>query len=215
MTEHPSGMALDLLAMGAGDPQVATHVEACAACAAVVHERRAFDEIRAPARVLQPAPKARKPLWWLLGPALACAAMVVFVLSDDDVGLREKAAPAVGVHVKRDEALSLWNGRDALRPGDTLQIEVTGSGYEHIAIASQEPDRLVWLYNGNVKKDEHGRVLVPISVVVDANGDHETLGVVMSRKARDPATLATDLQQLRREREVWATTLSFKKTVAP
>ena len=215
MKEHPSGMALDLHAIGAGDASVAQHVASCAECAAVVHERTAFDEMRAPARVLQSAPPRRKPLWWLLAPAVACAAMVLFAINDDDSGVREKAAPAVGVHVLRAGALTLWNGRDALQPGDTLQIEVTGSGYEYIAIASQEPDHLVWLYNGNVKKDEHGRVMVPISMVVDSKGDHETIGVVMSRKARDAGTLAGDLQKSRRERDVWATTLSFKKSVGP
>ena len=141
----------------------------------------------------------RRPWHWLLAfaPAAGAAALWLLVvrpqppvrpatqaaapaLSPAD-GVREKGTPVVHLYVKRDQRVFAWDGKQPVRAGDRLQLDVRRAGFRFVSVAalpprSDQPPQL--LYQGAL---EAGRPLLPISFRVDDRGSEEVLSVILGR----------------------------------
>jgi hypothetical protein len=220
MTGHASQYALDRAALGApADPALAAHLRGCERCARIVAERRAAGEV--PAWVAQlkvrptPVPRARwwRRLRWLLPipavAALAAALLLAYLPREDGAGLRAKGGPAVALWVKRGEAVSPWDGKSALRPGDRVRLAVRGAGFTHVSIASLAPSGdPTPLYRGTVERE--GETVLPLSFRVEPGGPAEVLSVILASRPIDDGEHATAAGAAAR-RGLWTTRIEIRK----
>lgn len=158
---------------------------------------------------------------WQLGGALviaAAAAVLVFIMprptplpheSQDSV--RSKGAPMVSVYIKRDDRVWLWDGQDAVHPGDQLRLKISAEGYQHIAVAApmSGSQQLRLLYSGALSSRQF---LLPMSWVVDAQSDVEDLYVFLSRKTL-PKALKIPSQGTSEADSIWTQRLLFHKAI--
>lgn len=227
MSEHPSPYALDRVALGAPPPAgVAAHLSACARCASELEVRRGAEGPSPPwlaAVRASPAPRPRRRWAWLLPvPALAVVGIVLAValrpaqvaqVAPGADATREKGGPAVTVYVKRGDAVSAWDGRSPVRPGDRLRVGVRVAGYAHLSVASlPSPGAPALLYSGPAAPG--GETLLPLSFRVDAAGPAEVLSVIASG---EPIALSAHAEppERVRERGAFAVRLQLPKEVAP
>jgi hypothetical protein len=181
--EHPSFFALDRMRLGLGPrPEERAHLAACATCAAYV--RRPAPDGPLPAWTdAAPVPPRRRRLPRAVWPGLAVVAVAAVLLivrarpERPDGGIREKGGPSVAVFVKRGEAVDLWDGRAAIRPGDRLRLQVRAPGYAFVSVASLSVQPPIVLYAGPLGARP---TLLPAAFRVDGDGRQESLSVVLS-----------------------------------
>ena len=210
MTDHPSFLDLDRLALGDSDPRVAAHVEDCATC-----QEQVF-------RVRQPAPmqpwvaaigarSRRRRTWWL--GAIAGVASVASVVAinarrpADDRGA--KGIPSVALYVKRGEAVTLWDGHAAFAPGDALRIKISPQGFQRVAVAAVQGDTVTELYAESLSA--RGESVLPPSWTLDATPGPDALLLVFSHAPLSEEALRRAAAQLPRTNDVWATRLTLEK----
>lgn len=190
MTEpatHPSTLQLD-----AGEAR--EHVANCERCAAYVREqeqwRSELPPLQVPDTRRAPVPDTRRrstggrPARWPLVAsmtALAAAAAFVLAIRDDYVGV--KGGPTVRAFVKHKDAVTAWDGRASLAPGDTVQLRVNGNGYRSVAVYGESRNGRVVLHEGSLEPG--GEQALPVSFVVDAEPGEERLVVVFSRNGSE------------------------------
>jgi hypothetical protein len=130
------------------------------------------------------APTAGAAALWLLvvrpqPPARPTTQSPAPALSPLD-GVREKGTPVVHLYVKRDALVFAWDGKQPVRPGDRLQLDVRRAGFRFVSVAalprSDQPPQL--LYQGAL---DAGRPLLPVSFRVDDRGTEEVLSVILGR----------------------------------
>jgi hypothetical protein len=116
--------------------------------------------------------------------------------------------------VKRGASISLWDGRAALEPGDSLRLKVVAEGFRHVVVATPGPDRrgLVTLYAGPVAAT--GSELLPTSFRVDDSPGPERLTILLGRKRLTPAELAR-ISPGTRTSDLWTIELVLAKTITP
>jgi hypothetical protein len=158
----------------------------------------------APSALPQPAfpPAARQrtgPVarWSRLGPPLlAAAALVGSLVLMRNVGserpepehgyVGRKGGPSVGVYVKRQERVFLWDGAASLHVGDRIRLSIAGAEYRHVAVLSEAQAGLVPLYRGELRAPGE----LPVAWSIDAEGDAERLIVVLSHRLLSEVELA-------------------------
>lgn len=209
MSAHPSAFELDALAVGAADETATAHVRECSHCQA--HLVRVQQPLPMPAWAVQlaHAPSPRKWLRWptALGLASIAAASVLLVARPRPLDPGEKGSPSIALYVKRGGAVSLWDGRAPLHPGDAIELKVAAQGYARVAVASVEGASFVELYQGAIEGDG----LLPWSWTVDSAPGPEILLISFSNW---PVTLAEQragLEHPQRTTAVWATRLELRK----
>ncbi len=214
--EHPSFLELDrywLHRQAGADAHpgahIVRHVESCAVCRDYLCEldRHQHGPVPAWVRSLQPA---TKPWRWRWRPALAIAALAgalaaaAFVLQpgDGDRGqartrayVAAKSAPSMGLYVKRQHRVFLWNGSAPFYRGDHIMLKVIPEGYTYLTVFAPTTDasantgvtsdagdgarhRLVALYQGEVAPA--GATTLPEAWRLDGASARETLIVVLS-----------------------------------
>jgi hypothetical protein len=233
---HLSYLVLDGIRLGrprSADEQA--HLAACPDCAG--HLQADVDAAALPvpawvsrARVHQEAAgtallRRRRPWVWLLALAPAAAAASLWLVmarpapqaSDTHPapavapgeGTREKGTPAVRVFVKRDGRVFVWDGKQAVRAGDRLRLEVQRAGYRFVSVAglprSEQPPQL--LYQGPL--DAAG-ALLPLSFRVDDRGHEEVLSVILG-SAPVPERLHALAGPPDGEAETWRQILMLEK----
>jgi hypothetical protein len=115
---------------------------------------------------------------------------------------REKGAPGVVVFIKRGDQVFAWDGR-ALRPGDRLRLQVAGTDFTRISVASLGDEGPAVLYEGAVGR---APALLPLSFRVDERGSEERLSVILGHSGIPPSLhTATDPPG------VWRRVLTFPK----
>ena len=201
---HPSYLELDRLYATGGEAAAASlseHVVACAECREHLAElaRSAGEQPAWLGAMALAAPRPR-PRRRLAIPAaavvaaLSMAALLALTLrpavptvtgaGEGAEALREKGEPAVAVYVLRDRHVIRWDGREPLRAGDRLRLEVAGAGYAHVAVATPSAGGgLALLYTGSL--EARAPVLLPASWEVDRVPGPEILHVVL-RAQRHP-----------------------------
>lgn len=195
MIDHPSSFRLDAIALGEPtDEALARHLRECSRCAARLAELRRPPPVPAWLDDLARPPRRRSFGAWrlaaVLSPALAAAVAVGLFASTPwrgADGVREKGAPSVALYLKRGEAVSTWDGRAPLRPGDRIRVGIRAAGYRHVSVATIAPSRETpaVLFAGPLRA--HGESLLPISFRVDARGGAEVLSVILGDDAISPA----------------------------
>jgi hypothetical protein len=213
MSTHPSYLALDSYALGAADAADAAHLESCPRCKS--HLAR-----------LEPSPvpewvrsletnRRRRWLPWLRWPHLAalCAALIAgaFVLPR---ALKRpehamKGGPSVAIYVKHGAALSLWDGRALLSPGDGLQLKVAPAGFSRVTVASVGASDPVEMYAGPI--DAQRETTLPRSWTLDADPAPDVLLIVFSRAPLSLDDLRTARDALPRSAQLWSTRLELVK----
>jgi hypothetical protein len=162
----------------------------------------------------------RPPRRWLSRPWLAagfasvlCAGVGLWLgpLREPDAQpgpyVAAKGGPSVGVYVKRDGRVFLWDRAERLRAGDRIRLLIAPGGYPQVAVSARLDTGLVTLYRGRIE----GASELPVAWAVDEQGDAERLSVVLSRGVLSDAELA------RRDRgeplatELWAEELVLPK----
>jgi hypothetical protein len=185
--EHPSFLALEGRHLGVTDPALEAHVAGCERCGDYL---RALSAPLAPPSWLQalPAPSARRAWrpWMGLSLAFAAAAALVVAVprarqpASETTAVREKGAPALAVHLKRGATVVVWDGHTPLREGDRVRLEVQGSGYRFVSVASASAPGAAPLvmYAGPLATS--GATLLPMSFRVSGGGYQEILDVVLA-----------------------------------
>lgn len=144
MSEHLSPLALDELAVGDATDAAKAHLDDCASCrlkldavraaALQVTSMPAFEQTLAaleqPKPAATPAPGTRRRLLTLVAVAVPlAAALVFFVLSPRDGGIRLKGAPSLELLAKDGPVTSGW-------PGEMVTLAVGGAGHSHALVFS-------------------------------------------------------------------------------
>ncbi len=207
---HVSHLELDRWLLGAASGEhLEDHLSHCSACSEHVEgaRKRLAELASAPLpdwvgslAEAAPAREAERRPWWprwrplapmLLGGALlAGAALVIQVMGDaeDASGpgyVASKGSPSVGVYVKRDERVFLWDGMQRVRVGDRIRLGIAPSEYRYVAVLSPSAAGLVPLYQSAV----NGALELPVAWAIDAAGDAERLVVVLSQRPLSHAEL--------------------------
>ncbi len=202
MSAHPSFLALDQAAAGKGETATHEHLAQCPQCQA--HVARLEQPVAVPAWAKElgaPAPR-RSVLLWLTGLAVATAS-AAFLLVPVTPTVQAKGDPALRVHVKRGERVLLWNGTDALRPGDVLRLELAAGDFSQLTIATEQPDgSLSVLHRGAVDPKQ---ALLPTAWTLDDEPRDDVLWIALS------AAPLTDADVAQRAAHGWSTRLVFRK----
>jgi hypothetical protein len=167
MTSHPSGLALDRVALGIGDHADVSHVADCAQCQAHVARSRPVDE---------PLPSwAVAPRWWRRAvPGLLALATVFGALvwvagptatSSAEPSVRVKGLPSLALYVAGPGAPRLWNGSDPVSVGSRLQARINGAGFTSLVVGLERAGGWSVLYEGALVPD--GETMLPTSWLVD------------------------------------------------
>lgn len=90
-----------------------------------------------------------------------------------------KGSPSVGVYVKRDDRVFLWDGNGPLQVGDHIRLGVAGAEYGHLAVLSAAEEGWAILYRGELTREGE----LPVAWSLDGQGDTEQLLVVLSHRA--------------------------------
>jgi len=197
VSEHPSPLQLDAVALGVVDVSTAAHAQGCSRCAAhltCVQQRL-------------PIPAWR---WSLVGAVVLVvggALLKTMPRTGDPVVLGGKGMPSIAVYIKRDGAVSLWDGQAAVQAGDALQLKVAAEGYARVTVSAMQDGLLTQLYAGPTA----GEGLLPRSWTVDDDPGPEVLLVAFSNSPLTPAGQQVALATLPRTREIWATRLQLVK----
>jgi hypothetical protein len=218
---HPSFLELDRAALGAGAPETAHHVKDCARCQSYARTVQTPPPLVPWIAELQAkgTPGRMPPLLWLMGGGLAFAVLLVAGLrlwpaapTPDDLQVRplvaSKGGPTVAVYIKREERVSLWDGRSPIRVGDRIQLEVAPGGFSRLTLASlgDEPELL---YAGPIEPTHPA--MLPVSFLVDGNSGAERLALGLSRQALTAEALVTAAAAHRRDASLWTTELVLTK----
>ena len=160
---------------------------------------------------------ARSPaVWrWAAGAALAASTLAAAWSSVGSLAAPNDApayvaapdTPSVGVYVNREGRVFLWNGVDAVRPGDRIRLGIASGGYRHVAVSSRYATGLVTLYRGELG----ARSQLPVAWAVDADGDAERLVVVLSQRPLSDSELA-DRERGKLAADVWARDVVLPKS---
>jgi hypothetical protein len=198
MSDHPSYLELDRVVLDSESASATrAHVASCTRCSLYV-ERLARPEVP-PAWVHALAPQ--RPSWrnWFLGAGFAVAATAAVLLlvlprtktdrADEPAFTTVKGSPTVGVHIKRGGDVFLWDGVEAVKPGDRIRLEVAASGYRRVQVLTGG----VSLFDDALP--ESGALQLPPAWEVDAQPGAEILDVVLTDRAGG----------------VWRTTLTLPK----
>lgn len=218
MIVHPSSFRLDAIALGEPpDEAVARHLHECSRCAARLVEARRPTPLPPWLNDLARPPRRRLLGEWrlavALAPALAAVATIgLFALRGPDQ-VREKGAASVALYLKRGDAVSTWNGRSPLRPGDRLRIGIRGAGYGHVSIAviPASGGAPAVLYAGPLS--ERGESLLPISFRVDSPPRKEVLSVIVGDDPVAPAEHVASPPRSRGKR--WAIRITLPEESPP
>jgi hypothetical protein len=194
---HPSFLALDRLALGTTTPELATHLETCASCAAYVADAApSVSPVPAWARDGKPRPTSWLTPFRSFGLAAAVASLAVVVgvgvnLSktrgrDAESYVGTKGAPGAWLFLKRGDEVHVWNGKEPVVAGDLLRFKVQGAGFAHVSVfaAVPEPPGYARLYDGALAGAQ--ALSLPSAWEVDARGGDETLLVVLGDSAVAP-----------------------------
>jgi hypothetical protein len=231
---HLSFLALDGIRLGR--PQAAgerSHLATCATCAGYLQTEtpplpapawlagaslpaRPHDPMGARASDQASAVRGRRSWmgsWlWLLAAAPAAAAALWLVaprLPSQSEGTREKGTPVLRLFVKREARVFVWDGKQAVHPGDRLRLEVRRAGYRFVSVAalpqSDQPPQV--LYQGPL--DAAGPLL-PLSFRVDDRGTEEVLSVILGQ-APVPERLHALAGPPDGEAETWRQILMLEK----
>jgi hypothetical protein len=165
---------------------------------------------------LAPAPvRPRARRWFVLAPVFAAFALVAGAGLSFWPGqappseVREKGGPTLRVFVKRGERVFVWNGREAVRPGDRLAFEIHGVGAGFVSVALRSAASTPVLYAGALAP---GRPQLPVSFVVDDVGSAEVVSVITAQRPIDPK-LHAEAERGRSGAEPWRQILVFPKVV--
>jgi hypothetical protein len=135
---------------------------------------------------------------------LAAAAAVVLVVRGRTPEARGyvgvKGAPAVQLLLHRGSDTRVWDGVEAIHPGDAIALRVACEGLERVAVAA--PDREGWSPLSSAACPAAGDPL-PFTLVVDAEPHAERLAVVMSQGALDDADLRRAIADGEHSKDVW------------
>jgi hypothetical protein len=199
MIDHPSFLELDRVALGVDVASTTrTHLSSCERCR---HHVEQLEQRDSPPTWVRDLARPRRPRrTWLFGGGFAlaaAAAMVLLVVArrDPDPSFTTvKGGPSVAVHIKRGDAVFVWDGREPVSPGDHLRLEIAATGYHRVQVFAAGD---VALYDAPIAASS-GSVLLPTAWKVDAEPGAETLTIVLSDG---------DSHQ-----PVWRTTLKLTKT---
>ncbi len=197
MIDHPSFLELDRVALGVEVASATrTHLSSCERCR--LHVERLESHEAPPAWVRDLAKPRRSRRSWLFGGGFALAAaaavlVMLFVRGDhrDDSFTTVKGEPSVALHIKRGDAVFVWDGVEPVRPGDQLRLEIAASGHLRVQVLSAGD---VSLYDAPIAAGS-GSLLLPTAWEVDAEPGTETLTIVLSEGG-----------------PTWRTTLKLTKT---
>ena len=199
MSEHPSYLELDRLALGVAQrADTASHVASCDRCRSHVDKAKTAP---APAGWLpelsRRPPLARRRLPWMaVAGALSLAAAVALFWVVRPSGtdgsatpyLASKGAPGVWVFLKRADQVKSWNGKEAILEGDGLRLKVDGGGFSQVSVFSPSSSGgYARLYGGPASPKE--AALLPAAWTVDDSPGPEVLLVVLSNKPVEESDL--------------------------
>lgn len=214
MTGHPSFLQLDRLALGLDGAETSIHVKACDECRA--HLGRCEMPAPIPAATRERAMRSARVIHlrrWLLGiPAvLALTAFVGMGVRrvPDRETITAKGSPSVAVYVKHGAAVSLWDGRAPLSPGDGLQLKVAPAGFPRVTVASVAASSIVELYAGEI--DARGETMLPQSWTLDSDPGPEVMLIVFSRATLSSFELRKVRDDVPRTTQLWSTRIEFWK----
>ena len=218
-SDHPSVFALDRAALGDASPSVTRHVAACERCRARLQALGDPAPLPAALeqRLRREAP-ARRPRWpwarraWTGGLVAAAAGLILIAVvgrwpdeaapaarvadgsggappATEEAHDTAKGGRAVGLFVRRGGVTFLWDGREPVRAGDALRLEVVpdGLGFVHVFSEVDGPGgaSLQHLHQAAIPAGAGG--VLRAAWQVDGASRREILVVVLSRAPLDVA----------------------------
>lgn len=194
---HPSFLVLDRIALGdATLSKEQEHVTACATCQTHVSRVQATRPVPAWARELAAKPRQNAMSRWVWGSAMgtALAAAAVFLaLHTPNMNAEYttvRGEPSLGLYIKRGERVSLWDGREAITPGDRLRLKVVPEGFTRVTVFSPttDPQHPELLFASPIDPTKEN--LLPRAWAVDDTPGAEALIVVLSHAPVSPGRVS-------------------------
>lgn len=219
--KHPSFLQLDRMTLGGNtDEATAHHVQECAQCLAHLDRVTADRPIPAWAKDLgNPRRRRWANVWALAGATAAAGLGLVLGLAIDTADgpgmVTAKGSPAVGIYVKRDQRVSLWDGRSAVRPGDSLRLKVVPDGFSFVTVFTRSDRKhrdhgLLELHTAPVSPE--GETILPVAWRVDDRAGDEVLFVVLSREPVPELADTDQLSEWSDSQNGWWTELNLQKS---
>jgi len=211
MDAHPSRLELDRTALSAGSPETNQHLSTCDECRLYVARLQAPPPLP---NWVKELPK-EKSLWSRLrvrafvGMTAFAAAAALFIVVQGPGYVGEKGDASFAVYVQRDGKQFLWNGAQALRALDKVQIKADAHGYKQIAVGSVSAAGAVQpLYQDSIEAGAH---FLPTSWTMDAAPGSERLVIAFSKLRLTTAQLAEAARAQPRTEAVWASVIELPK----
>lgn len=217
MNQHPSALALDLIALGnEASPEIVAHLRGCTQCEAHVAASRPLSG-PVPSWATQARPGLRWP--WVGGGLLAAAILALTVISSrtrelpNPVFTRAKGQPSVAVYVEHRGEVRLWDGRSPVAAGDRLQLKVAGAGFKHLAVGVEEGDGWSTAFTGPVSAT--GETTLPQSFRVEADTTRLRLGLLLCDEECPADGLTSAARDTPRDAHRWWTAFDLSRKDAP
>jgi len=214
---HPSSLALDLLALGQGGPDVAAHVASCDSCRDQVRASAPLPSGPVPAWVQRPPPRR---LGWVLPVLVAAAAGLVGVVTYPPrhrvapaASTRPKGFPAFAVYVEHGGRVRLWDGRSTVSAGDQLQLKVSAAGFDRLVVGALDQGTWSPLFEGPVSTA--GETTLPLSFRVDADGETVQLGLLWCDHPCPVSDLPAAAKVAPRDAHRWWTFVALRREETP
>jgi hypothetical protein len=203
---HPSYLELDRFALGANqEPSTQDHVRDCETCRQ--HVERVCRAGVVPEWVADVAIERKRSFRWRLKQRTAltvCAGglvaafvalLVAMPLTPETAGIAAKGTPAVGVYVKRNDRVFLWDGRASLEAGDFVRLKVAPSGYEYLTVMAFEAraGSASWTILFETSVEPTGETVLPGAWEIDDSRHREEMLIVFSVAPLAPAITANAL----------------------
>ena len=211
MDAHPSRLELDRTALSAGSPETAQHLSTCTECRLYVERMQAPPPLPNWVKQLpeQQSLWARLRVKAFVGMTACAAAAALFIVASGPAYVGEKGDASFAVYVQRDGKQFLWNGAQALRALDKVQIKADAHGYKQIAIGSiSAAGAALPLYQDSIEAGPH---MLPTSWTMDAAPGPERLVIAFSKLRLTAAQLTEAAKAQPRTEAVWASAIELPK----
>lgn len=191
-TKHRySTFALDVYwASGrAGDPELARHVEECAACRAYLAMLAETDAGTERVSAVHPRalPAPRRVAAPTIAAVLALAAGVALFIGTRPGTPNEpgyvgvKGTPSVQLLVHHGSETKIWDGRSPVHAGDAIALRAACGDLAHASVAAVDPARGEWTRLSDAPCPKGGgEDVLPFTLVVHGQSRSERIAVVMS-----------------------------------
>jgi len=188
---HPSFLALDRARLGSTSEEMAAHLEACENCRVYLEslvEPDFVPSLTTLRRTVEPSRRRVRWDWLLASTSLALAACCVFLFvarrdpgapQIEDPYIAAKGFRSVWIYVRRGTETRLWDGKEAVAPGDRVRLKIDACTFHRVQVySSSDPQKPILLFESALSPGQ--QMTLPDAWEIDDSPAAERLFVVFS-----------------------------------